>query len=159
MSTSSLPDDAELADLELLQADIDDESPEVVGAFLQTALDAGALDATASPLIMKKGRPGLRIEVLALPDGAEAMVALLLRETSTLGVRRLSVKRHGLARRMETVEVLGHCVRMKVALWNGRPIKSKAEFEDCRRVAAETGRPLRDIMALAAIEANRLTSL
>lgn len=149
MSADHLPDDVMLSRLELLQADLDDESPEIIGEVLQAVLEAGALDASCLTTLRKKNRPGHRLEVLVRPEDRDRLVALLLAETSTLGVRSVPVERFALARREETVEILGHSVRIKIALWNGRPLKAKPEFDDCLRVAEQTRRPVRDIMALA----------
>ncbi len=152
---SNLPDDVDTIDLELIQADIDDDTPEVLGAVLDSALAAGALDAVCVPLVMKKSRPGVRLEILVHPENTERLAALILRETTSLGLRRLPVKRHGLARRVEEIIWNNHVIRVKLGLWNGRPIKAKPEFEDCRAAAAAENRALRDVLDWARQEAAR----
>ncbi|MBX3730579.1 MAG: DUF111 family protein [Candidatus Sumerlaeia bacterium] len=156
MSPAHLPDDALLELLEMIEADLDDESPEVLAAFLERALELGALDALAIPTIMKKGRPGVRIELLCRDAEAGALEALVLRETSTLGFRRRTVERVALERREESVEVEGHRIRVKVALWEGRALKAKPELEDCRAVARTSGRPLREVLEQARAAARAL---
>jgi uncharacterized protein (DUF111 family) len=130
-----LPADCERQTLELLQADIDDESPERLGAVVDDLLAAGALDAVLVPVIMKKGRPGVRLDVLMHHEDRERLAALVLRETTTLGVRVFSAHRYALARRQQVVPAFDHPVRVKVALWNGKPLKAKPEADVVRRVA------------------------
>lgn len=155
MNDSHLPADAEWTSLQLLQADMDDESPEVLGAVREKALELGALDAVSVSIQMKKDRPGTRLEILARPEDSERLATLLLRETSTLGVRRLPIERVALARREEVLSVAGERIRVKLALWNGKPFKAKPEFEDCRRAAVTSGHPLRDVLEAARREAAR----
>jgi hypothetical protein len=98
---------------------------------------------------MKKGRPGTLLTVLA-PDTAQAaMVNLLFRETTTLGVRYDRVWRETLDRRWETVVVRGGQVRIKVASRAGETLDATPEFDDCVRVADATGRAVRDVQAEA----------
>lgn len=142
-----LPADCEREALELLQADMDDETPEHLGAVMEDLLAAGALDAVCVPLIMKKGRPGVRLDVLLRHEDRERLAAMILRETTTLGVRAFSVHRYALARRQEVAAAFNHPVRVKVALWNGKPLKAKPEADDVRRVAAAEKVPARDVEA------------
>lgn len=148
-SQQDLPSDLETVELDFFQADLDDESPEVLGSVLKRLLEEGALDATASGLAMKKGRPGVRIEVLAQSGDRGRILSILLRETSTLGVRRQTVERYALARREGHVEVNGRRIGVKVALWEGKAIKAKPEFEDCSAVAKELDLPVREVIRRA----------
>jgi uncharacterized protein (TIGR00299 family) protein len=132
--------------LDLLTADVDDMTGEYVAAVADALRDAGALDVTVLQTLMKKGRPGLRIEVLCDPDRTEGLEDLLLRESTTIGVRRLRVSRRALLREMTTVEVLGHEVRLKSVSLPGGGERAKAEFEDVRRVAAATGRTTAEVL-------------
>lgn len=142
-----LPADCERQTLELLQADLDDESPEHLGAVVDDLLAAGALDAVLVPVIMKKGRPGVRLDVLLRHEDRERLAALVLRETTTLGVRVFSAHRYALARRQEVVPAFDQPVRVKVALWNGKPLKAKPEADDVRRVAAVAKVSAREVEA------------
>jgi uncharacterized protein (TIGR00299 family) protein len=138
-----------------LVCDIDDMSPEYLAATADLLREAGALDVVLLAATMKRGRPGTRLEVLVRPDDATRLEILLLTETTTIGVRRMSVDRRSLPREQRTVDVLGHPVSLKVVLLpNGRR-RAKPEFYDVQRVAQQTGRSLRDIFQLAADQAER----
>jgi uncharacterized protein (TIGR00299 family) protein len=132
--------------LELLAADIDDMSGEYLASATELLREAGALDVTLLQTIMKKGRPGVRIEVLCRPEDAGRLEQLLLRESSTIGVRRTTVARRALARSEGSVEVFGHDVSVKTVHLPGGGERAKAEYEDVRRVARETGRTTSDIL-------------
>jgi len=149
--------DLEVAELDVLQADVDDESPQVLAALIERALQEGALDAHLTPLTMKKSRPGTRVEILCRPDQRDAFIRMLLLETSTLGVKARRVERYAMPRRFEPLEVDGQPVRMKVALLDGQPVKAMPEFEDCRRAAAALGLPVREVIrrALTSWESGR----
>ena len=133
-------------ELDVLQADVDDESPQVLGALIDRALEEGALDAHLSPLYMKKNRPGTRVEILCRPADREKFLRLLLTETTTLGVKARRVDRYSLPRRMEEVTVKGHRIRIKTALLDNHPLRSTPEFEDCRAAAKALGVPVRDVL-------------
>ena len=98
---------------------------------------------------MKKGRSGIRLELLCRPDDRSRFERLLLTETTTLGVRRQEVTRVALPRRHEEVDVLGHTVRMKTVLLPDGSERTKPEYDDVQRVALATGRRPTDIYQLA----------
>lgn len=133
----------------VLEANIDDSTPELLGHAMERLLEAGALDVTLEPVYMKKQRPGVRISVLAAPEDQEKMAALLLEETTTIGVRFWQAERRVQPRTFVEVDTPYGRVRMKVT-----PAGSAPEFEDCRRLAAACGKPAREIYA-AAIAAYR----
>lgn len=132
-----------------LAADLDDASPEYVAAVADELREAGALDVVLVPVVMKKGRAGVRIEVLCELPRAEYFEAALLRETTSLGVRRMVVERTALPRSTEVVDVLGHSIALKVATLPDGQQRVKPEFEDVRRAALATGRRPQDIFDLA----------
>jgi uncharacterized protein (TIGR00299 family) protein len=132
--------------LDLLAADIDDMSGEYLASAADLLRDGGALDVTLLQSIMKKGRPGVRIEVLCRPADSGRLEEMLLRESSTIGVRRTTVQRRALRRTEAPVEVFGHQVSVKTAQLPGGGERTKAEYEDVRRVARETGRTTADIL-------------
>lgn len=139
----------------VLEANLDDMSPQIYGYFAQRAFDAGALDVFATPVQIKKNRPGQLITVLCRPESAEELISLLFRETTTLGVRGSSMKRRILQR--ESVEIptsLGR-VRMKVGLLNGRVVNAAPEYEDCRLIAERHGVPLKQVLAEAVSQFQR----
>ena len=130
--------------LVLLESNVDDVTGEVLAHTIGRLLEAGALDAWATPIVMKKGRPAHTVAALARPADAAAVAAVVAAETGTLGVRTSPVERHAAARTEATVEVDGHPIRVKVTA--GR---AKAEFDDAAVAAAATGRPVRDVLARA----------
>ena len=129
-----------------LETNLDDVNPQVYDTVFERVFAAGALDATLAPVIMKKGRPGNVLSILAPRAQAEAVLAVLFAETTALGVRTREVQRRVLPRRFATVRVNGNDVRIKLA--DIRPGQSKAapEYEDCKRVAEQNGRPVKDIL-------------
>ena len=140
--------------LTVLAADLDDITGEQLGAVAEQLRDAGALDVTLLPTFMKKGRPGTRIEVLCRPSDADAFEAHLLRESTTIGVRRHDVRRTALPRAQREVEVQGHAIGVKVVTLPDGSTRVKPEFDDVRRAATALGKPLREVSE-AAVEASR----
>jgi uncharacterized protein (DUF111 family) len=109
-------------------------------------LAAGALDAFAVPVAMKKGRPGMIFTVLAAPSQAEEMARLLLTETTTLGVRMRQEQRRILEREHVAVETRWGRVRIKLGKMDGKVVNCAPEFEDCRAIAEESGVPLKTVL-------------
>ncbi|HEX6057940.1 MAG TPA: nickel pincer cofactor biosynthesis protein LarC [Gemmatimonadaceae bacterium] len=141
--------------LVVLAADIDDMTGEHFAAAVEELRGAGALDVVVLATAMKKGRPGMRVEVLATPATADALEAQLLGSTTTIGVRRSTVERRALPRALRHIEVLGQRIAVKeVRLPDGRR-RAKPELEDVRRAALATGRSIGDISMLAVREAER----
>jgi pyridinium-3,5-bisthiocarboxylic acid mononucleotide nickel chelatase len=133
----------------LLETNIDDQPAEQLAYVCERLLALGALDAWLAPIQMKKGRPGVLLAAL-VPAGLEdAAVALIIRETTTLGVRRRPVQRHVAARELVHVETIYGPVRVKAKRWNGEAAGVAPEYEDCARIAREYSLPLRDVYALA----------
>jgi uncharacterized protein (TIGR00299 family) protein len=133
----------------IVAADLDDMSPEYLAAVADRARTEGALDAVLVPVTMKKGRQGTRVEILCRPEDAARFEAMLLRETSTIGVRRTEATRTVLPREERTTDVLGHAVRVKVVTLSTGERRAKPEFDDVQRVALATGRSAFDIYQLA----------
>jgi uncharacterized protein (TIGR00299 family) protein len=132
--------------LDLLASDIDDMTGEYLAATADLLREAGALDVTLLQTTMKKGRPGVRIEVLCRPADTNRLEELLLRESSTIGVRRTQVTRRALTRTQASVDVFGHQVSVKTVQLPGGGERAKAEYEDVRRVARESGRTTSEIL-------------
>jgi uncharacterized protein (DUF111 family) len=112
-------------------------------------LESGALDAYLTPLVMKKGRPGHLITVIAPDQAVETVVDVILRETSSLGCRTYPVTKFHLERRMESVETPWGPVPVKVALSGKTVLRRVPEFEACAELARTAGVPVRDILAAA----------
>jgi hypothetical protein len=135
---------AEVETLTLLETNVDDVTGEVLAHTIAQLLDAGAADAWATPIVMKKGRPAHTIAALATAATTGALRELLAAETGTLGVRATPVQRHAAHRHIAAVDVDGHRIAVKVTA--GR---AKAEFDDAAAAAAATGRPVREVIARA----------
>lgn len=133
----------------VLTTNIDDVSPEILAAALESLLHAGALDASVSPVTMKKGRPGFRLEVLARPEHHEALATLILRSTPAIGLRVRMESRIKLPRTVREVATPWGPVRVKIAQLPGGDTKRKAEFEDCRKIALERGIALSEVIRAA----------
>jgi uncharacterized protein (TIGR00299 family) protein len=133
----------------VLEANLDDMTPELAPWVLERLFEAGAADVWFTPIHMKKGRPGITLSVLCAPGTDAAVRDLLWHETSTLGVRGLPVRKWMLERRVLTVELPGGKVRVKLGLDGGRVVNVAPEYADCARLAGQTGRPLKDVMARA----------
>jgi uncharacterized protein (TIGR00299 family) protein len=133
-----------------IETNLDDLSPQVIGYTVEQLLRQGAREAFVTPVLMKKGRLGHLLTAI-VPEGSEAALgALLMRETGTLGYRIRRVGRVVLDRAQTEVRVAGGAVRIKTAALDGEQIRYAPEYEDCRRIAEKTGRPLREIIEAAA---------
>jgi uncharacterized protein (TIGR00299 family) protein len=139
------PVDAGQHTLVVLETNLDDVTGEVLGHVVAELLAAGALDAWISPVTMKKGRPAHVLHVLAEPEHAARLGALVLAETGSLGLREYPVRRTALARETETVDVLGMPVRRKRG-----PHGAKPEHDDVVAAARELGLPARVVATIAA---------
>ncbi len=133
----------------LLEANLDDQPGEELAAAAEACFEAGALDVWMTPVLMKKGRPGVVLACLAEPGRREAVEAAMFAHTTTFGVRRTEVARSKLARTRITVETPWGEVRVKVGRRDGQTVTAEPEFEDCRRRAAEAGMPVRTVMDAA----------
>jgi len=133
----------------VIEANLDDMNPQLYGYFVERALEAGALDVFSTPAQMKKNRPGQLVTVLARPETAERLIGLLFEETTTIGVRVSEAGRRCLEREWVTVETAHGPVRIKLATAGGRVLNATPEYEDCRRIAAERGVPLKQVIAEA----------
>jgi len=132
-----------------LVCDLDDATPQVLGHLMGRLLEAGALDAVLQPLVMKKGRPGTRVCVLAGLEQAPVLEELLFVEGTTLGVRRRAVERTELPRRRVSVSTDYGTVRVKLGEIGGRVVHIAPEYEDCRARAAEAGVALGEVIRQA----------
>jgi hypothetical protein len=140
---------AEATEVYVIEANVDDMSPQVAGYVRERLLDSGALDATFTPVFMKKDRPGFTVSVLAKAEDRERLGELLFDETTTLGVRMYRAERRVLERRWETVETPYGAVRIKIGSENGRDRNFAPEYEDCRQLALERKVPLKDVIQQA----------
>jgi uncharacterized protein (TIGR00299 family) protein len=133
----------------VLETNLDDLPGELVGYTTGQLMESGALDAFVTPIYMKKNRPGVMLSVLCAEAKADDLEAILFRETTTLGVRRYPVSRHKLRRKAAEVTTPLGPIRGKLGWLGDRPATFSPEFDDCARVAAERGVPLREVYRLA----------
>jgi len=132
----------------VMEANIDDSTAQVLAYALERLMEAGALDASMQHLTMKKGRPATLLQVIAKPEDREKLAAILFAETSTLGVRFYQAERRVQEREWVEVRTQHGPVRIKVSGAGG----FAPEYDDCRRLAAATGTPLKQIIAEAGYE-------
>jgi len=138
---------AEEPEVAILEANLDDMSPEVGGYVLEQALAAGALDVFYTPVQMKKNRPGVVLTVICPPERADALTRLIFEQTTTIGLRQSSARRRVLERSFVSVKTPLGEVRMKLARLNGRILNAAPEYDDCQRLAREKGVPLKQVLA------------
>jgi len=129
----------------VIEAHIDDSSPQILGYALERLMDAGALDAALSPLQMKKNRPGSLLRVIAKPEDQERLAQIVFAETSTLGLRIHSAERRVEPRSMIEIETPLGRVRGKVSAQGA----FAPEYDDCKLIAQRTGTPLQLVFAIA----------
>ena len=132
-----------------LETNIDDMNPQLYEEIMERLFQAGALDVTLTPTIMKRSRPGIIVTVIAFSDHLQALQSVLFTETSTLGIRVQEMDRAILPRSIQTIRVLGGPVRMKIADLGHRHSKATPEFRDCVTLAKRTKQPVQAIIDLA----------
>ena len=130
----------------LIETNIDDMAPTLIAALCEDLMAAGALDVSVVPAVMKKGRAGHMVSVMATPDMAARLTDHLLRHSTTLGVRITKPERVIAQRRMIEVQTVFGTARAKVKEIDGKAIDVTPEYEDCRRLARESGHDLRAVM-------------
>jgi pyridinium-3,5-bisthiocarboxylic acid mononucleotide nickel chelatase len=138
----------------VLEAELDDMSPQLLGPLMERVLAAGALDVYYTAIHMKKGRPGILVSVLAPPASREAVEEVLFAETTTLGVRSQLWDRTVLDREVRPVQTPYGPIGIKVGSRGGRVYNAQPEFDDCLRAAQAHGVPAKEVWA-AALAAHR----
>ncbi len=141
----------------MIEADVDDATPQALAYAAERLREAGALDAAVSALTMKKGRPGHRLTVLARPERAEEMAAIVLKETPSLGLRYRTEHRVELSRSSRQVTTPYGKVDVKVGRQGDRVVQAWPEYEQCATIARRRGVPLAEVQqaALAAFRARK----
>jgi len=129
----------------ILEANIDDTSPEWLGFLMDRLFDAGALDVVFCPVQMKKNRPGIQIQVMGRPDQKDTLMEIFFRESSTLGIRFRYTQRMVLQRSVAEVESPWGKIKVKKVLERDGSPFFLPEYEACCEVALKTNRPLREI--------------
>lgn len=133
----------------VIEATIDDMSPQIYGYFQEKALQAGALDVYSTAIQMKKNRPAIKVTCVCAVADIDRMAALIFSETTTIGIRYTLAQRKTLRREFVQVQTDFGPVALKVSLLDARPVNFVPEFEDCRRIAAEKGVALKEVQAAA----------
>jgi len=136
---------SESTTVQVIEANIDDSSPQILGYAMERLFDAGALDVSFTPIFMKKNRPGTLIRVVAAPEMVEQLANIVFAETTTLGVRFYQAERRVLARAIAEVATSFGTVRVKYSQQGS----FAPEYEDCRTLAAQNNVPLRTVIAAA----------
>jgi len=129
----------------MIETNLDDASPQIIGHVMDRVLESGALDCFFTPVQMKKNRPGVLLSVLCGPDEKEGLMKLLFMETTTLGVRSYEVGRRALERSAVRVETQYGPIDVKVAHLDGRVVNEMPEFEQCREAATKANVPLKTV--------------
>ncbi len=135
----------ELISVRVLEANIDDSSPQVLGYTMERLLEAGALDVTLTPIFMKKNRPATMISILSSPELTEQLAEIVFAETSTLGLRVLQAERRVVSRNIAEVDTQYGKIHIKYTERGS----FAPEYEDCRKAATARGVPLRSVIAEA----------
>ena len=141
--------DWERDEIVVLETNLDDLSPEVLGNVMDQAMKLGALDFFHTPIQMKKNRPGVVLTLLCLPVDADRFTELLLRETTAFGVRRSLCDRRKLRREIRTAKTSVGEVQVKLGWLDGKLVQVAPEFESCKQVAAIQNIPLREVYDIA----------
>ncbi len=139
----------------VVEANLDDMAPNLIAALCEDLMDAGALDVSVTPAMMKKGRAGHLLAVMSPPELAARLAEHLLRHSTTLGVRVTTAQRVTAQRRI--IEVRTHLgnARVKVKELGGKAVDVAPEYEDCRQISRETGEDLREVMRVVADAARK----
>jgi uncharacterized protein (TIGR00299 family) protein len=139
----------------VIETNIDDMAPNLLAALCEDLMQAGALDVSVTPALMKKGRSGHLLAVMSTPELVAALTDHLLRHSTTLGVRMTTVKRVLAQRRLVEVRTALGTARVKVKELGGKAVDVAPEFEDCRRIARESRRDIREVIRLVDETARR----
>lgn len=143
----------------VLETAIDDMNPEIYSYIIGRLITEGALDAYASPVYMKKGRPANLLTVICRKEKAEKLMELIFKETTTMGIRFREERRRVLDRSIEEVELSWGKVNVKVGFIDKdkkTPVQIAPEYEDCKKIAEENGVPLKEVYTAARAAAEKL---
>jgi len=141
--------DWETDTITVLETNLDDINAEILGNFVELALAQGAMDVFHTPIQMKKNRPGVLLTVLCAQDDADKFTELILRQTTSFGVRRHSAERRKLRREMAEVQTPYGKVAVKIGRLDGRIVQAAPEFESCKRIAAAADVPIKAVYEAA----------
>ncbi|AKL94053.1 putative protein UPF0272 [Clostridium aceticum] len=132
----------------IIECNIDDMNPELYQYVMNKLLSEGAMDVYLTPITMKKSRPAMKLSVLCSPQMVDKMIPILYEETTTLGIRSYDVEKSMMGREVVTVDTPYGSVKIKLALYQGKVVKWKAEYEDCKKIAEDHNIPLKRVYEL-----------
>ncbi len=133
----------------IVETNLDDSSPQVLAYFMEKAFEQGALDVFFTPIFMKKNRPAVRLTLLTPAGLLESLLKLLFSETTAIGLRYWKVDRKTLDRRWSKIHLGKEEIRIKESYLNGNLANYQPEYEDCKKVAEKTKRPVKEVIAQA----------
>lgn len=143
----------------VIESNIDDMNPQFYDHIIDRLFEAGALDVFLTPIIMKKNRPAVKISILADKDNTDRLAEILLKETTSFGLRMHSVGRIKLEKEIKTIETEYGNVKVKIGKRDGRIINIAPEYEDCKRIAKERGVPIMEVYEKVKSAAEKLKSV
>ena len=129
----------------IIECNIDDMNPEIYSYVVEKLFACGASDVYMTNILMKKGRPSIKLSVLCNKNIEDKVKEILFKETSTLGVRKYEVQKNILKRENSIIETKFGNIRLKKAYWGNKVLKSKLEYEDCRRISEKNNIPLIEV--------------
>ncbi|MBP2032346.1 uncharacterized protein (TIGR00299 family) protein [Clostridium algifaecis] len=142
-------------EIEVMECNIDDMSSEVYEYVMNTLLENGALDVYLTPIIMKKGRPAVKLSILYREKDEDTMRDIVFINTTTLGIRKYSVKRDMLKRKTKKVTTPYGIVNIKEAYYKGKKVRNKPEYEDCKKLAIKNNVSIEEIKKEVMINYNK----
>ncbi len=144
-TSATVTHDWETDTIAVLETNLDDVNPELLGNFVDIVMSAGALDVSYAPVQMKKNRPGVLLTVLCAQDEADKFCEMILRQTSAFGVRRSLAERRKLRREFVTARTPYGDVTVKIGKLDGTIVQIAPEFESCKKLALEKNAPLKAV--------------
>ncbi|MFW6131129.1 MAG: nickel pincer cofactor biosynthesis protein LarC [Candidatus Aminicenantaceae bacterium] len=133
----------------VIETNIDDSNPQVLGSFIDQSLQLGALDVSYTPVVMKKNRLGTQLTIVAEIDKIDSLINSIFRETTTIGVRYFPVERRTLKRERQKVELFGEKITIKISYLEGEKASIQPEFSECLKLAKKKDLPVKDIIQMA----------
>ncbi|MBI4697983.1 MAG: nickel pincer cofactor biosynthesis protein LarC, partial [Nitrospirae bacterium] len=130
----------------VIETNIDDMNPQVYEYVMGELFKAGALDVFLTQIIMKKGRPGIKLTVLCSNDNQEDLTNIILKQTTSIGVRFYEAQRRVLERKIDSVNTKFGKIRVKISKLGDKTVKVTPEYEDCRKAARKYNIPLTDVI-------------
>ncbi|NUR94231.1 MAG: nickel pincer cofactor biosynthesis protein LarC, partial [Kribbellaceae bacterium] len=140
------------------ETNVDDLDPRIWPQVLARLMEAGAADAWLTPILMKKGRPAHTLSVLVGSANAEVVRAVILAETSAIGLREFGIRKHAADREFATVEVDGQSIHVKIARYGGQVVNVQPEYDDVAAAAAVLKKPVKTVLAKAVAAGHELWS-